>query len=196
MASQRASDVKITRPNEVAYSYIISNQVLLAYWYMRQSIRDTNISYIDTCTTVIDTLLYWSSSPRHLLIWIRTVGQLRHTDCYVFMLKYYFNQWTRQRIHNTLIAVYWYLRLMGDKTIPDSGEPGLELFYPPFAQVSIHPTMVKWILIITHGLFHRPNSRQATVPDLIVLWQFTNPNENRRPQGSGQVPPTYIAKMW
>ena len=40
--------------------------------------------------------------------------------------------WTRQRIHNTLIVVDLYLRLMGDKTIPDSAEPRLESFYPPF----------------------------------------------------------------
>ena len=38
----------------------------------------------------------------------------------------------RQRIHNTLIVVDRYLRLMGDKTIPDSAEPRLESFYPPF----------------------------------------------------------------
>ena len=40
--------------------------------------------------------------------------------------------WTRQRIHNTLIVVDRYLRLMGDKTIPDSAELRLEWFYPPF----------------------------------------------------------------
>ena len=40
--------------------------------------------------------------------------------------------WTRQRIHNTLIVVDRYLRLMGDKTIPDSAEPRLESFYPQF----------------------------------------------------------------
>ena len=40
--------------------------------------------------------------------------------------------WTRQRIHNTLIVVHRYLRLMGDKMIPDLAEPHLELFYPPF----------------------------------------------------------------
>ena len=28
--------------------------------------------------------------------------------------------------------VDWYLRRMGDKTIPDSAEPLLESFYPPF----------------------------------------------------------------
>ena len=52
-----------------------------------------------------------------------------------FNLKYTFIRvfwWTRQRIHNTLIVVDRYLRLMGDKTIPDSAEPRLESFYPPF----------------------------------------------------------------
>ena len=47
-------------------------------------------------------------------------------DC-VLTLKYTFicvYSWTRQRIHNTLIVVDRYLRLMG--------EPRLELFYPPF----------------------------------------------------------------
>ena len=53
----------------------------------------------------------------------------------VLILKYTFicvYWWTRQRIHNTLIMVDRYLRLMGDKTIPDSAEPRLESFYPPF----------------------------------------------------------------
>ena len=48
---------------------------------------------------------------------------------YIFICVYW---WTRQRIHNTLIVVDRYLRLMGDKTIPDSAEPRLESFYPPF----------------------------------------------------------------
>ena len=48
---------------------------------------------------------------------------------YTFICVYW---WTRQRIHNTLIAVDRYLRLMRDKTIPDSAEPRLESFYPPF----------------------------------------------------------------
>ena len=34
--------------------------------------------------------------------------------------------------HNTLIVVGRYLRLVGDKTIPDSAEPRLESFYTPF----------------------------------------------------------------
>ena len=40
--------------------------------------------------------------------------------------------WTRQRTHNTLIAEDRYLRLMGDKTIPDSAKYRMESLYPPF----------------------------------------------------------------
>ena len=61
-------------------------------------------------------------------------GTKRRRSC-VLTLKYIFIcvfWWTRQRIHNTLIVVDRYLRLMGDKTIPDSVEPRLESFYPPF----------------------------------------------------------------
>ena len=73
---------------------------------------------------------------RHFLIWMTTVGQPTKRRCsYVLTLRYTFicvYWWTRQRIHNTLIAADRYLRLMGDKTIPDSAEPRLESFYPPF----------------------------------------------------------------
>ena len=48
---------------------------------------------------------------------------------YTFICVYW---WTRQRIHNPLIVVDRYLRLMRDKTIPDSAEPRLESFYPQF----------------------------------------------------------------
>ena len=73
---------------------------------------------------------------RHYLIWMTLVRQptKRWHSC-VLTLKYTFicvYWWTRQRIHNTLIVVDRYLRLMGDKTIPDSAEPCLEPFYPPF----------------------------------------------------------------
>ena len=73
---------------------------------------------------------------RHFLIWMTMVRQptkCRHS--YVFTLKctfICFYWWTRHRIHNTLIVVDRYLRLMGDKMIPDSAEPHLESFYPPF----------------------------------------------------------------
>ena len=72
----------------------------------------------------------------HFLIWMTTVRQptKRRCSC-VLTLKYIFirvYRWTRQRIHNTFIVVDRCLRLMGDKTIPDSAEPRLESFYPPF----------------------------------------------------------------
>ena len=73
---------------------------------------------------------------RHFLTWMTTVRQPKKRRCScVWTLKYTFicvYWWTRQRIHNTLIVVDWYLRLMGDKTILDSAEPRLESFYPPF----------------------------------------------------------------
>ena len=73
---------------------------------------------------------------RHFLIWMTTVRlpTKRRRSC-ILTLKYTFicvYWWTRQRFHNTLIAVDRYLWLMGDKTIPDSEEPRLESFYPPF----------------------------------------------------------------
>ena len=73
---------------------------------------------------------------RHFLIWMTTVRQptKRRRSC-VSSLKYTFicvYWWTRQRIHKNLFAVDRYLRLMGDKVIPDSAEPRLESFYPPF----------------------------------------------------------------
>ena len=73
---------------------------------------------------------------RHFLIWMTTVRQptKRRRSC-VLALKYTFicvYWWTRQRIHDTSIVRYRYLRLMGDRTIPDSAEPRLKSFYPPF----------------------------------------------------------------
>ena len=72
----------------------------------------------------------------HFLIWMTTMRQPMKRRCSnVLTLKYTFigvYWWTRQRIHNTLLVVDRYLRLMGDKTIPDSLEPRLESFYPPF----------------------------------------------------------------
>ena len=76
------------------------------------------------------------ATRRHFLIWMTTVRQptKRRRSCvltliYTFICVYW---WTRQRIHNTLIVVDRYLRLMGDKTIPGSAEPRLNSFYPPF----------------------------------------------------------------
>ena len=98
----------------------------LTWWYAL--FRTTNNRHDVAITT--------HAIKRHFLIWMMTVRQpmKRRCSC-VLILKYtaicvYW--WTRQRIHNTLIVVDRYLRLMGDKTIPDSAEPRLESFYPPF----------------------------------------------------------------
>ena len=69
-------------------------------------------------------------APRHYLIWMTTLEQLRHADYRsVFMLKCAFYRLTRQRIHNTLTVADRYLRLMRDKTI---------CFIPHESQVSIY----------------------------------------------------------
>ena len=65
------------------------------------------------------------ATKRHFLIWMTTMRQptKRRCSC-VLSLKYTFIcvcWWTRQRIHNTLIVVDRYLRLMGDK-IPHSSQ--------------------------------------------------------------------------
>ena len=72
----------------------------------------------------------------HFLRWMTTVRQPTKRQCsfvlaskYIFICVYW---WTRQIIHNTLIVVDRYFRLMWDKTIPDSVEPHLESFYPTF----------------------------------------------------------------
>ena len=73
---------------------------------------------------------------RHFLIWMTTVRhRTKRRRSFVFTLKYTIIRvywWTRQRIHNTLIVIDRYLRLIGDKTIPDSAELRLESFYLPF----------------------------------------------------------------
>ena len=73
---------------------------------------------------------------RHFLIWMATVRQPTKCNCScVLTLKCNFicvYWWTRQRIRNILLMVDRYLRLMGDKTVPDSAEPRLESVYPPW----------------------------------------------------------------
>ena len=74
---------------------------------------------------------------RHFLIWMTTMRHLMKWRCScVLTLKYTFicvYWWTTpQWIYNTMIVVDRYLRLMGDITIPDSAEPRLESFCPPF----------------------------------------------------------------
>ena len=65
----------------------------------------------------------------------RRWDNLRNADVPVFNLKIHFYLCllvNETKNHNALIVVDRYLRLMGDKTIPDSAEPRLESFYPPF----------------------------------------------------------------
>ena len=55
----------------------------------------------------------------------------------------------------TLIVVDRYLRLMGDKTIPDSAEPRLESFYPPFvAGIDLPHQAVVDSYNLYNGKFH------------------------------------------
>ena len=90
------------------------------------------------CITIVrhDVTITPHAIKLHFLIWVTTVRQPKKRLCScVLTLKYTFicvYWWTRRRIHNTLIVVDRYLRLMGDKAIPDSAEPRLESFYPPF----------------------------------------------------------------
>ena len=106
---------------------------------------------------------------RHFLIWMTMVRQpaKRRCSC-VLTLKYtliWVYWWTRQKIHNTLIVVDWYLRLMGDKTIPDSVELRLESFYPPFAAGIDLPHQGV-------GDFYSPSHLFHHVPIVISSWNF------------------------
>ena len=73
---------------------------------------------------------------RHFLIWMTTMRQpsKRRCSCVLTLkrISICVYWWTRQGIHYILIVVDRYLRLVGDNTIPDSAEPRLESFSPPF----------------------------------------------------------------
>ena len=109
-------------------------QLWLIYFYIGGTgVLVDGIHYLKPLKNVLCIAISTRATPRHFLIRMRTFGQLWHTGyrC-VSKFRYDFYRWTRQRIHNTLIAVDWYLRLMEDKTIPDSAEPRLESFHPSF----------------------------------------------------------------
>ena len=79
---------------------------------------------------------------RHFLIWMTTMRQpmKRRCSC-VLTLKYTFicdYWWTRQRIHNTLIAVDRYLWLMGIKRFQTRRSLVWNRFIPHSSQVSIY----------------------------------------------------------
>ena len=110
---------------------------------MQRSMCD-NMSYIETCSIVIDTFyigrnwaltddIHYLEPQKHPLR--RNKGTCNSAPLpYLadnggttatrwlsrrFCVKICFLRWTRQSIHNTLIIVNRYLRLMGDKTILD-----------------------------------------------------------------------------
>ena len=88
----------------------------------------------------------------HFLIWMTTVKQpTKHRRSFVLTLKYSLiciYWWTRQRIHNTLIVVDRYLRIMGIKRFQTRRSLVWNRFIPYSSQVSIYHIEVLWILII------------------------------------------------
>ena len=83
---------------------------------------------------------------RHLLVWMTTLRQPTERRCSsVLTLKctiicvYW---WTRQRIHNTLIVVDRYLRLMGIKRFQTRRSLVWNRFIPHSSHVSINHTKV------------------------------------------------------
>ena len=81
--------------------------------------------------------------------------------------------WTRKRINSTLIVVDRYLRLMGDKTIPDEVPSSVESFYLPFiADIDLpHQGVVdsynrqqRCPSLLTHKVVKRPRWFKFTSP--------------------------------
>ena len=91
-------------------------QLWLIYLHTgRTGVLVYGIHYLEPQKNVFCVATKARAIPRHFLIWMRTVGQIRHADYRgVFVIKYAFHRWTRQRIHTTFIVVDRYLRLMGD----------------------------------------------------------------------------------
>ena len=131
------------------------------------------------------------ATKRHFLIWMTTVRQPTERRCScVLTLKYIFicvHWWTRQRIHNTLIVVDRYLRLMGDKTIPDSAEPRLESFLSPPRLESFYPPFVTGI----------------DLPHQCVVDSYNHPLLSPTPEGGGilvdhwsKISCCYLNRIW
>ena len=91
----------------------------------------------------------------------------------------------RQRIHSILIVVDRYLQLMGDKTIPDSAEPRLESFYPPF---------VAGIDLPHQGVVDSYNPTQLT--HLLMMALVTHKAANLRSQSIQSVFPEYSSALY
>ena len=126
-----------------------------------------------------DVIITTHAIKRHFLIWMTTMRQSmkRRRSC-VLTLKYTFicvYWWTGQMIYNIFIVVDRYLRLMGDKTIPDSAEPRLESFYPPFvAGIDLpHQGVVDSYSLSLSLIFHLFTSQLSGHCDVIAnrLWR-------------------------
>ena len=119
---------------------VVDRQMYNCVWYFCIYLYDLSLNRWHAVFCIInnrhDVTITMHAIKRQLLIWMTTVRQPTKRRCpHVISLKCTFicvYWWTRYRIHNTLIVVDRYLRLMGDKRIPDSAEPRLESFYPPF----------------------------------------------------------------
>ena len=119
---------------------VIDRQIYNCVWYFCTYLYGLSLNWCHAWFCIVNNrhsvTITTHAIERHFLIWISTVRQpTKRRCCCVLTLKCTFiciYWWARQRIHNTLIVVDRYLRLMGDKTIPDSAEPRLESFYPPF----------------------------------------------------------------
>ena len=160
VTSQWASDVTINQPNwvtnypsELIGIYVHTNtdnkesltqrcrrsksvQLCLIFLYSGLSLNGCHALFCIT-KNCHDVTITTHTIMRHFLIWMTTVRQptkQRYSCILTLNYTYIYVYWwtTRQKIHNTLIVVDRYLRIMGGKTIPDPAEPRLESFYPPF----------------------------------------------------------------
>ena len=131
--------IKLTTKNPW-HKDIIDRQMYNCIWYLCRylcglSLNGWHVLFRIT-NNLHDVTITTHAIERHFLIWMTTMRQpTKRRPSRDFTLKYTYigvYWWTRQRIHNTFIVVDRYLRPMGDKTIPNSAEPRLKSFYPPF----------------------------------------------------------------
>ena len=80
------------------------------------------VHYFAPQMTVLFVAIRAQATLRHFLVWMSMVTSCDTLIIVIFIVNYDFYLWTK-KTHNTLIVVNRFLRLMGDKTIPDSAEP-------------------------------------------------------------------------
>ena len=124
------------------------------------------------------------ATPCLILIYLDKDGETNWVTLiwWCFRLKYAIYQWTRQRIHNTLIVIGRYLRLMGDKTIPNSAGLVWNRCITHSPQVSIYHIKVWWILIIRYitSVFALWRTGSISITPQEVHQQFENVNDNSK----------------